>query len=56
MTPTDRRPENRFGHTAVYHYGSNASQGADMGTGTYDVIEAVLAAGNLAGTPALSAA
>jgi hypothetical protein len=38
MTPADQRPENRSGHSAVYLYGSNASEGADMGTATYDVI------------------
>ena len=38
MTPADRRPENRSGHSAVYRYESNASEGADVGTATYDVI------------------
>jgi len=38
MTSADQRPENRSGHSAVYLYGSNASEGADVGTATYDVI------------------
>jgi pyruvate/2-oxoglutarate dehydrogenase complex dihydrolipoamide dehydrogenase (E3) component len=38
MTPADQRPENRSGHSAVYRYGSNASEGADVGIATYDVI------------------
>src|SRR6516165_462812 len=38
MTPADQRPENRSGHSAVYRYGSNPSEGADVSTATYDVI------------------